>query len=217
MLKQGAQSLKVGSALKLEMVQGNVHYCLPVKLLGFVESKSLIVEMPEALSPLKRGDHIVARLVDKDSVFAFRTSVLKTAKIPFPYMHLSYPTGVQAALTRRNPRVTVPKTAINLSMRDGDEQLTVSMADVSYSGARLLAPRRLGALGATFSIDVRSPVANQLVSFSCTVRHVREESSRSPGADRLFHHGVEFVALSDEAVAFIDWLVREASSRSQPA
>lgn len=197
-------NLSVGTNLQLELVSGNVHYCFPVKLLGYQAGESLMVSLPETDQWLRVGDEFIVRVLGETS-YAFTSELLRVCYEPFGYMHLSYPVGVQGAMMRRAPRVEVHEPAINLTMQDGSRAIRVSLADMSYSGARLVAEMQLGSIGDSFTIDVRSPVTHELISLECTIRYVRNDIEKG-----VYHHGVQFSRLEDEAQLFIDWVLRKS-------
>lgn len=209
-------SLPVGATLQLERISGNVHYCFPVTLMGYQVGHSLMVSNPQPKAGLRVGEDFIVRSIGGETSYAFRATALALHHDPFPYMHLSFPEGVQGALSRRAPRVSLAQPSITLTMSDGDKQIKVSMADIGPSGARLVAAERLGSLGDTFVIDVRAPYSNRLVSLSCTIRYVRNDLPPSLGKGQVsFHHGVEFGPLNDEGQFFVNWLMQEWNRRSR--
>lgn len=207
------ESLEVGELLRLEHVADNVHYCTNVKLIGYADGQSLIVSYPETDLNLAIGDEMVARFVSDDKVFAFQTKIMKLNKLPYQYMHLHYPIGVQGKMMRRGVRVPVRPRSIGLTMHDGEEQLKVSLADLSGSGARLVAPKRLGQIDDKFMIDMQIPNTGQVITLPCVIRYIRNDLCVDKSTiSTSYHHGVSFDGLTEEALGFIESFVSERLS-----
>ncbi|MFN2309598.1 MAG: flagellar brake protein [Gammaproteobacteria bacterium] len=200
-------NLVVGASLQLEMPHPDAAP-LTVTLIGYVPGRSILVmPAPDATGPdLHTGDICVARFESGDTLYAFNTRVLAVAAQPFGYLHLAYPQGVQAAMVRRSPRVPVNDVVMMLVMEEAGRKLSVALADISLSGARLVAGSRLGEIGERFSIEIPHVGSGGpgRVTLPCRVRYVRQEQSINPGGKRVYHHGVEFTGLSRQALVFIE-------------
>lgn len=200
-------NLVVGSVLQIELPQAGIHE-VPVTLIGYVPGRSIMV-MPQAEAKTRQilhvGDACVARFESGDNLYAFDTQVLCLAEQPFLHAHLAYPQGVQGTMVRRSQRVPVNDVVMMLVMEEAGRKLSVALADISLSGARLVAGSRLGEIGERFSIEIPhlGGGAEERVVLPCRVRYVREE--RSHTADkRVYHHGVEFIDLNRQAWIFIE-------------
>ena len=203
-------SLEVGETIRLEHVMDNVHYCTNVNLIGYADGQRLIVSYPKTELSLSVGDEMVARFVTGDKVFAFQTKIIKLNKMPYQYMHLDYPIGVQGKMTRRGVRVPVKPRSIGLTMHDGQEELKVSLADLSGSGARLVAPKRLGQIDDKFMIDMQIPYSSQVITLPCVIRYIRSDLCvDKTSISTSYHHGVSFDGLADEALSFIESFVAD--------
>lgn len=201
-------NLVVGSTLQLEIPHAD-GVILPVTLIGYVPGRSILaMPAPGAAEHLNLhdGDICVARFECGDTLYAFDTRVLMTAEQPFGYLHLAYPQGVQAAMVRRSPRVPVNDVVMMLVMEEAGRKMSVALADISLSGARLVAGSRLGEIGERFSIEIPhvGQTGTERVALPCKVRYVREDKSANAGGKRVYHHGVEFSDLSRQALLFIE-------------
>ena len=206
-------SLEVGELIRLEHVSDNVHYCSNVKLIGYADGQSLIVSYPETTLALAIGDEMVARFFTDDKVFAFQTKILKLNKKPYNYMHLHYPIGVQGKMTRHGVRVPVKPRSIGLTMRDGSDEIKVSLADLSGSGARLVSPKRLGQIDDKFMIDMQGPHAGRVITLPCVIRYIRNDLCVDGASiSTSYHHGVSFDGLDSDATSFIESFVNERLS-----
>lgn len=208
-------NLVVGSTLQLE-VAGSRRGVVPVTLIGYVTGRSIMVmlsDMAEAglKLPLQGGDACVVRFESGDNLYAFDTQVLCVLEQPYLHAHLAYPQGVQGSMVRRSQRVPVNDMVMMLVMEEAGRKLSVALADISLSGARLVAGSRLGDVGERFSIEIPQlgQGGNERVALPCRVRYVREEQSVSASAKRVYHHGVEFADLSSQAQLFIERYIGE--------
>ncbi|MBI5463118.1 MAG: flagellar brake protein [Gammaproteobacteria bacterium] len=203
-------NLVVGSTLQIELPQAGSP-TVAVTLIGYVPGRSIMVMLqsaaePDARQPLRMGDPCVVRFEAGDHLYAFDTQVLCLAEQPFVHAHLAYPQGVQGTMVRRSQRVPVNDVVMMLVMEEAGRKMSVALADISLSGARLVAGSRLGEIGERFSIEIPhiGTVGTERVTLPCRVRYVREEQSVSAGGKRVYHHGVEFAELSRQALIFIE-------------
>ena len=209
MNSKGTLNLVVGSTLQLELAPNAA--ILPVTLIGYVPGHSILVMLASTAEPgaclvAGSGDACVVRFEAGDNLYAFDTQVLCRAEQPFVHLHLAYPQGVQSAIVRRSQRVPVNDMVMMLVMEEAGRKLSVALADISLSGARLVAGTRLGTVGERFSIEIPHLSSNgpERVALPCRVRYVREEQSANAASKRVYHHGVEFTELSRQALLFIE-------------
>ncbi len=195
--------LMVGVGLQLEKKGSGMRYL--VELLGYSVGDGVIISAPlerdnrPSLSP---GDEVVIRYLGGVSQYAFRTRVTHIATAPYLHVHLEYPGGIEATMTRRAVRMPLKASVIRLAMEDDGSQLAVEMKNISFGGANLVAPRPLGREGEHFSIDMPtlSPHRDKVITLPCVVRHV---STRSEADKPSYHHGVEFEGVDSLARDFI--------------
>jgi c-di-GMP-binding flagellar brake protein YcgR len=208
-------NLVVGSTLQLE-VAGSRKGVVPVKLIGYVTDRSIMVMLSDTAEaglklPLQGGDACVVRFESGDNLYAFDTQVLCVVEQPYLHAHLAYPQGVQGSMVRRSQRVPVNDMVMMLVMEEAGRKLSVALADISLSGARLVAGKRLGDVGERFSIEIPhlGQAGTERIALPCRVRYVREEQSVNASAKRVYHHGVEFADLSRQAQLFIERYIGE--------
>lgn len=181
-------------------------------ILGYADKQSLMITQPkERNTPLlvTAGDKFIVRYVGDENAYAFQAQVLQTCEKPFGYLHLSYPEGVQGVMLRRSQRVKLDKEqrpAIRLSMHDGKNSISVSMADISLAGAQLTSSHRLGNIDDKFTIDMHLGHSDKPVSLPCVIRYVRTEMDDETG---IYHHGVEFHEMDAQAQTFINRFITE--------
>jgi len=211
-------NLVIGSELQVERLEDDASQLFKATLIGYRVGHTLIITAP-MMTSFAEGDRCVVRFESSDNMFAFNTHVICVCNHPFPYLHLEYPASVQGVMARRSQRICVNELVMMLVMENHGHKLSVALADISLSGARLVASQRLGLVGEKFSIEIPNKVyrATERVLLPCTVRYIREERRASRSGGSLYHHGVEFAGLTWKALAFIERYIHQkvAESRRQ--
>lgn len=199
-------NLMVGAGLQLEKQAGNERYL--VELLGYSVGQGVIISAPQESDErmaLASGDEVTLRYLGGGSQQSFKSQVSLVATEPYPHVHLSYPSGSEAVISRRAVRMPVKQTPVRLAMRGADQRL--AMEDISHGGARLVASERLAKQGESFSIDIPTlaPDREAVVTLTCAVRYIREASE---DGESVFHHGIEFENVDAAARTFISRFIR---------
>ncbi len=219
-MEKPSLNLVVGSTLQIELPLAGIQ-AVPVTLIGYVPGRSIMVMLQSTAETAARkilhaGDACVVRFESGDNLYAFDTQVMCLADQPFLHAHLAYPLGVQGTMVRRSQRVPVNDVVMMLVMEEAGHKMSVALADISLSGARLVAGSRLGDVGERFSIEIPhlGAGAEERVVLPCRVRYVREERSRT--ADKhVYHHGVEFTELNRQAWIFIERYIGDKVSEQR--
>ena len=102
--------LAIGDSFQIQtqIEQAEARYY--VKLVGYLKGRSVLVTIPEAegrLCYVREGQAFVVRFFAGRNAYAFTANVLKSSSIPFPHMHLSYPSQVRGLVVRAGERVPV--------------------------------------------------------------------------------------------------------------
>lgn len=207
-------NLMVGVGLQLEKNNNGMRYL--VELMGYRVGEGVIISAPHEHNdqiPLSPGDAVTIRYLGSVSQYAFSSQVTHIATEPYPHIHLAYPGGIEATMTRRAVRVPVRESVIRLAIDDMGSKLPVEMRNISYGGASLVAPVQLGIQGERFNIDMPtlSP-SHKVVTLPCVVRHVT--SSEDDDATS-FSHGVEFIEADSLARDFIGRFIDHRSAQRQ--
>jgi len=205
-------NLMVGVGLQLEKNDSGARYF--VELLGYRVGEGVIISAPleaDKRLSLMQGDEVTVRYLGRASQYAFKTVVSHISTVPYLHVHLEYPGGVEAMMTRRAVRMPVKESVIRLAMDEDGHKLAVEMKNISFGGASLVAPVKLGGLGERFSIDMPtlSPDNKQAVTLPCVVRHI---STQRDGESSTFHHGVEFIDVDSLARDFIGRYIEHRSA-----
>lgn len=189
--------LKVGDRLQVECPAGSGGDRAFARVIGYVDQLSILVTAPMAGKrriELVENDLVVMRVFSRENAFAFRSSVLRACRLPFPYIHLSFPEIIQGSVIRKATRV---RTALPVSISvdpPGAETIAGTILNISASGLQLRSPTTLGApdrpLRLQFELALHG--VNTPLVLDASIRNVREEVD-----EEGFHYqyGVDFHAL----------------------
>ncbi len=86
--------LAVGDRLQIECTARTGVRRAFVRVVGYMDGVSLLVSTPVAGGrrvELVENDPVIVRVFSRESAFAFRASVLRACRLPFDYVHLSFP------------------------------------------------------------------------------------------------------------------------------
>ncbi len=202
-------NLMVGVGLQLGKKGSDTQYL--VELLGYRVGEGIIISAPQETDErlaVKEGDEVTVRYLGGVSHYAFRSQVIHISHEPYLHIHLAYPGGIEATMTRRAARVALKQQAIRLAINDQGKNISVAMEDISHGGARLVASQLLGSEGEHFSIDMptQAPDRETMLTLGCVVRHVREEQG---DGESIYHHGIEFQNMDATASTFISRFIRQ--------
>jgi c-di-GMP-binding flagellar brake protein YcgR len=193
--------LKVGDRLQLQPPkQATEERCI-VRLIGYVEGSSVLVTPPfqgAQRLQLFEGEELVVRAFTGRSAFGFATTIDKAVKHPFEYLHLAYPSAVQAMQVRKAVRVTTDIIAsVTAYNREDMEPVPAVIADVSSSGALIDAGQAIGEVGDLLRIvfRVRLHGVDSDLTVDAFVRNRYAEYIQTGGVATV-HHGVEFNMLA---------------------
>ena len=183
---------------------------IEVTLVGVYKKKYLLASFMgqnDSLKHAKANRQYLVKVKKDNVVHVFNASIKKVETGSFPLVHLSLNQEVLNT-QRKSLRTTSNSANTKLSLTLDDSE--VEMADISIAGARLVAMRRLGNVDDSFVIDIKSLYNDERYKVPCKVRHVRTEIDRRSRSRIVFHHGVEFVNISEQATAILEQFVKEA-------
>ena len=177
-----------------------------VKIIGICGNKTLMV-MPVKecfeLSDKALKATYQLRVNFENVVYTFKTFIEIVNEQPVTYFHLTLPDANKLLTERKSPRVLLNKAALTLSVNTGKTQMKASMADISLDGACLVARSRLAKVDEVFYIDMLINQGTATITLPCKVRYVRTDIQTEGQDSIVFHHGVAFENLSNEAENFI--------------
>jgi c-di-GMP-binding flagellar brake protein YcgR len=206
--------LQPGGRLQLQRLSDlnqERHYA---KYIGHVQDQSVLIKTPLVNSlplPILEGEDIIVRAFSGQAAYAFTASVIRTASMPYPYFHLTYPASVRKLVIRKATRVRVSLPA-TVSRSDTAEARSVDITDLSVSGAMLDARDELGS-------------RNDLVDITFTLRIDNFETTLNlqgvicsiTGKTGTLHHGLEFVNLQPFERVLLQALVYQGLAESAPS
>ncbi len=186
-------NLQVGDVLQMQ-ISGENDQRYGVRLIGYVEKKSLLVTPPvqnESVILMRAGQGVVVRCFSGKNAYAFTSSVLRVSNTPYPYLHLTYPIEVRGMKVRKSTRVKAH--VIGSVWREGDpsKKFPCIIDDISFSGAQVNCASPLGEVGDMLKLYLR--ISNQgsavYVSPSVMIRRSSEVEFAEGGK---YSYGVEF-------------------------
>lgn len=209
-----AMRLKVGDHLQVQPPAQISKERFIVKLVGYVKNVSLLVTAPfdKGLRlALLGNENLVVRVFTSQNAFGFSSKIIKVCKLPFDYLHLSFPAEVQGTVIRKAPRVRTRIIAAVASSSQGDSAENTSgiIANISASGALLDAHRSLGGKGDIIYLSFRVNLHNidaYLTTKAIICAIFADEPVEGKSAT-LIHHGIEFQDLQPNDSVILQSLI----------
>lgn len=203
----------IGNTLQLQFVPGNAEDRYYVKLIGYLEDKSILVTTPRmdgaALKILTEQKFLV-RMISGNSAQGFSATAIYSTTRPYPHLHLTYPKDLQSITVRKAERVncklivTVQNEVAEYSLGEGK---SASMEDISTAGSQLFTMEAIGDKSNTVTINSKVSVAGieQYLKISGIIRRVVEPVKEGD----KFEYGIEFVLLEDKDKLILHGFVYE--------
>lgn len=186
--------LRIEDRLQLEPPAQLSKERLVVKVIGFMRGISLLVTTPVMANgqrlQLLENEQVIMRSFSGKNAFAFACNIVKVNKIPFDYLHLSFPDNIQGLAIRKTARVkTRIIAAIQNNKSEATEQMSAIISDISATGLSLDAKKPLAQKGDTLNMAFRVHLHNieAFLSLKGVVRAVINDEP-SPGHVR---YGIE--------------------------
>lgn len=191
--------LKVEDKLQLQPPAQLTRERFTVKVIGFLRGASLLVSMPITANGLRlqlmEKEKLVMRSFSGQNAFGFACRIERICKIPYEYMHLSFPDDIQGIMIRKAPRV---KTRIIAAVQDDktgtEKQISALISDISANGVSLEARQSLGDKGDTLNLAFRVQLHNidAYLSLKGIIRAVFTVDPTDTSKTALIRHGIEF-------------------------
>lgn len=208
-----AMKLKVGDRLQLQPPQQLSGERYVVRLIGYLNNVSLLVSSPFENGlrlGLMEGEKVVVRVFAAQNAFGFSSTVDKICKIPFDYLHLSFPREVQGMVIRKSPRVRTRLIAtIGNANQNGTENASGLISNISATGALLDARRSLGSKGDVLRMAFRVNLhkIDAYLSITAAIRAIFADEATDAHGAPLIHHGIEFVDLQPNDSVILQSLI----------
>lgn len=206
-----AMKLKVGDRLQIQLPSRLAQERTFVRLIGYVNNLCLLVTAPRQSNGLRmqlsEGDELVIRIFASQNAFGFSSAVTKIIKLPFEYLHLSFPAEVKGMVVRKAPRV---KTKIICSVSGeqlGEGNLTGILTNMSANGALLVSRQSIAKTNETIKLAFRFMLHGNeaLLNLKAVVRsQFTDESPANPTPES---HGLEFIDLKPNEIMLLQSMV----------
>jgi hypothetical protein len=195
--------LKVEDRLQLEPPSQLARERFSVKVIGYLRGASLLVTAPITANGLRlqlmENEKVVMRSFSGQNAFGFACTIMRIIKIPYEYMHLSFPDTIQGIMVRKAPRI---KTRIIATVQSNDsstaKKVSVLISDVSANGASLESKQPLGGKGDILFLSFRVQLHNvdAYLSVKGIIRAILSGDA-SPEIQQTgnIRHGIEFLDL----------------------
>lgn len=191
--------LKVEDKLQLEPPAQLTRERFTVKVIGFLRGASLLVSMPITANglrlQLREKEKLVMRSFSGQNAFGFACKIERICKIPYEYMHLSFPDDIQGIVIRKAPRVRTRIIAAVLDSKAGAEkQISALISDISANGISLESRQPLGDKGDTLNLSFRVQLHNidAYLSLKGVIRAMFTVDPSDASKTGLIRHGIEF-------------------------
>lgn len=206
-------ALGVGGVLNLQLSQRNNGQRWNARLIGFLESESILVTTPRdsgAPVPFYMDDEVTVRFLAGREIHGFTTWVRKVATQPYPYLHLAFPKAIERVTIRQEERVPMDLPAKYQCLKQRDVAGDGRLLDLSAAGTLLKAPESLGDVGDEIQLqfDVAFAGSETHIEVGAIIRNIKPDEGRDRSDDiRLY--GLQFQDLSEQSRLFIKGFVYE--------
>lgn len=195
--------LKVGDNLQFKL-QSKTKSSIPcskhtVKLIGFIPNQILLVSMPitDQLTghPYLEGDKVQVSLFSGTSVFSFMVFIENIIKLPFKYLHLSFPKQIYGKTIRKSQRI---KCEIEVIINGASTPAIIT--NLSTAGAEIVDRIDLGRdPGDTIELSFELEFDEKRIPLtlpSC----IRNTNTILKDGNWVFIYGLEFINLQTDQV-----------------
>ncbi len=200
--------LRVGDKLQIKLLSVatndpaiTAEYCI-ASLIGYYGKQSLIISSPSACQSsacqLVVGDKLELYFFSGKTFFRFISYVEKINAVPFKYLHLSFPTHIAGQTIRNAKRINVHIAAtINANNPE-----SVIVSDISETGARIKANKKIGSPKDTIELTIESEKALRI---KATIRTFNRKNTK----DYPFSFGIEFTELQQDQTQALQDLIHQ--------
>lgn len=194
----------IGGMLQLQFSPGNENDRYYVKLIGFVQDKSIIVTAPyDQKQPIRvpEGQFFIVRLLAGVSAQSFTSHTIYVTSHPFPHLHLSFPDKLVSKNIRKAERFDC-KIIATVQNEEPDKTVTdrksALITNISTAGAQILSVEKLGDVGDNVVLASKITVADleeQYLNIPAVIRRI----INNDGATTKQEYGLEFIFTSENS------------------
>jgi hypothetical protein len=183
-------------------------------VIGYLRGVSLLVTMPITANGLRlqlsEKEKLVMRSFSGQNAFGFACTIQRIIKIPYEYMHLSFPEDIQGIMIRKAPRVKTHIVATVRDVKSGDAgQVSALISDISANGVSLEARNVLGNKGDVLNLAFRVQLHNvdAYLSLKGIIRAVITVDPADTSKTAPIRHGVEFQDMQPNDIVILQSLI----------
>lgn len=193
----------IGDTIQLQFSPGNEEDRFYVKLIGFLDGKSILVTTPReqgAALRISAEQEFIVRLISGNSAKGFSAKVIHSTSHPYPHIHLAYPDTLESITVRKAERI---KCKFIVSVQNDEpgksfaEGKSASMKNMSTAGAQLTTNDILGEIGEKISITCKVCVA-EIKQYLNICGIIRRSSENEENKKEKYEYGIEFATLEDK-------------------
>jgi hypothetical protein len=207
--------LRVGDRIQLQPPAAVSTERHVVKLIGYLDNVSVLVSAPMANGlrvPLRENDAVVARIFAGQKAFGFSATVERVCKIPYDYLHLSFPDKVQGSVIRKSPRVRtrIIASVANADAGTGSDRLSSIIVNLSADGALVKARQPLGDKGSRIQLSFRVSLhkVDAYLTVGAAIRSIfGDEEKEGENGSAMFNHGIQFQDLAPNDTVILQSLI----------
>lgn len=197
-----SMNLKVGDRLQVQPPPKLTVERCNVRFIGSLQDQSLLITAPVLASgvrlDLMEGDNLVIRIFSSQNAFAFACEVLRVCKLPYGYLHVSFPQVVQGTVIRKAPRIKIKIGVMVGTDKDKASEVPGVISNLSSNGALLDGRRNIAEVGDTLHLSFHLKLHNIDVNLSLVgnVRAIIGGDKPEQSSSSLSQFGLEFVDLT---------------------
>lgn len=207
--------LKVGDKLQIKLNctqrqanRGNTNGYSAANVIGYVQDKTIIITIPNldshSGSTWLEHDQVLVRFFNGQHIFSFSVFVEYIAKLPFRYIHLSFPKQILGQAIRNSVRI---RSDIAAEVKSNQDTHSGQITNLSFTGAEISVHADLGESGST--VDITFGIGYQEIAPLSLRAVIRSSRISQNDSDQLIY-GIEFVDLTpDQIVALRSHIYKE--------
>jgi len=192
----------IGDTIQLQFFPGNEEDRYYVKLIGFLDGKSIVVTTPREHGSALRinpEQQFIVRLVSGNSAKGFNAEAIHATSHPYPHLHLTFPDTLESTTVRKAERVDCRLIVSVQNEEEGKafaKGISAAMKNLSTAGAQLTTNKVIGEVGEKILITCKVNVAKfeQYLNITGIIRRISEKQE----ADTTqYEFGIEFTVSDD--------------------
>ncbi len=176
-----------------------------VSMIGYVQDSTLIVTMPMSDlligEPFIEGEQINVRLITGQYAYKFTVFINKIIRVPFKYLHLSFPKDIQGQSIRKSRRIKC-----NLHATVAEKAIPITISDLSICGAGITSNLPLGTLGSVITLSFVITVHDREIPLSIKA-FIRSAKQNTKKNQKIICSGVEYTEIKPDQVFALRHLI----------